>query len=85
MSDTCRGCPAKILWIKTEAGKAMPVNAEPMTTTSDALVLYGAEGKRVTAPPGSARTGSQPHWATCPAALEFKRQSRTRKAGPTPP
>jgi hypothetical protein len=78
MSDICRGCPAKIFWVKTDAGKMMPVDAEPTTTSSDAYVLYGPDGKRVTGPPGSSRTGHVPHWSTCPVREQFKRQSGKR-------
>lgn len=85
MSDAlCRGCQAQIRWVKTAAGKAMPVDLARTTTTEDAIILYGDDGVRVSAPPGVARTGHVPHFASCPVRERFKRQSG-RRGAPTPP
>jgi hypothetical protein len=74
----CRGCQGQIRWVQTEAGKAMPVDLATTTTIEDRVVLYGDDGKRVTGPPGSSRTGHVAHFATCPVRAQFKRQSGTR-------
>lgn len=77
---TCKACGAPIVWIKTPKGKAMPCDAQP--------VYYEAEPhgtKRIVKqngeviaceyavdPAEATGTGYIPHWATCPAANEFR-------------
>lgn len=82
--DLCRGCHAQIRWVKTEAGKAMPVDLVLTTTTDPKVVLYGPDGTRLEQQPGVERTGHVPHWASCSVREQFKRQSGKRGA-PTPP
>lgn len=55
---TCKGCGKEIEWIRTEAGKQMPVDPDPVT-----VVLKDGRVVR----------GYIPHWATCEKAQEFKR------------
>lgn len=70
---TCRGCGARIIWMPTAKGKAMPVDAKPnpdgnMILRNGAL-LFGATAEHL-------RDGEQlrmPHWATCPQSGKFKR------------
>lgn len=38
--STCRSCGAEVLWAKTRAGKAMPVDPEP---TAEGNVLVGGK------------------------------------------
>ena len=60
----CRNCKAEIIWVETAAGKKMPLDAKPVKM---ALVKEGiAEIIDV----------YRPHWATCPGAAEFRRESR---------
>ncbi len=54
---TCKGCGKTIEWIRTPAGKQMPVDPELVT-----VVL--ADGRIV--------RGRVPHWVTCPKAQDFK-------------
>ena len=81
-AGTCRGCGAHIVWIPTPGGKSMPCDAEQ--------VLYrarkGANGKVITpngevlsadidvAPETATGVGYVSHFATCPAANEFRRR-----------
>jgi len=54
---TCRGCGIYIEWIKTKAGKNMPVDPAGVTIiTKD----------------GEVKKGFIPHWATCPKASSFR-------------
>lgn len=78
----CRGCGAEILWIITEAGKAMPCNPNP--------VMYWkkqkAKGKIVTQngmtlscefegnPDNATGLGYTSHFSTCPEAVKFKKK-----------
>lgn len=53
----CRGCNAKIIWFKTEAGKNMPVDADTVEAEDDELDL----DRHVS------------HFATCKKADQFRR------------
>ena len=74
----CQGCGQEIKWIRTAAGKSMPVDegivhftpaGGPMTfITADGKTVRGEKGKSGTA------VGYLPHWASCPAAGYFKRK-----------
>lgn len=57
---TCKACGKVIKFIKTENGKAMPVDETLITIVTD-------EGKVV--------RGRIPHWATCPQANRFRKRS----------
>ena len=73
---TCKACGEAIKWIRTRAGKAMPVDADSLaqhelkpgvtvvTETGD--VLRG--GRHI----ASAAYGYVPHWATCQFADQFR-------------
>jgi hypothetical protein len=56
--SVCQGCGIYIEWIKTEAGKNMPVDPKEIS-------LINREGEVV--------KGFMPHWATCPKAKDFKK------------
>jgi hypothetical protein len=61
----CAGCGAEIKWVKTKAGKRMPVNVELKTiVTEDGEVVRGYES----------------HFATCPKADDFRKR-KPRKNG----
>lgn len=77
---TCRGCGARIVWIKTPAGKAMPCDPSPVyykedPKGKDRIVTTRGEVVACTVTTGADATnaGYQPHWATCPQAGRFKR------------
>lgn len=73
----CRACGAEIGFVKTVAGKTMPVDPEEiqfvpgegpeMFVTPDGLVL---QGKR---DPHSKEIGYTSHFATCPEADKFRK------------
>lgn len=75
----CRGCGAEIDWIRTRAGKNMPVDPEPVFVivgegdghfvTDEGDVISGRE---VPANNGTAEVAFVPHWATCPEAGRFR-------------
>jgi hypothetical protein len=56
--STCRGCGQYIEWIKTKAGKNMPVNPAEVTIITES---------------GEVKKGFIPHWVTCSKADEFKK------------
>lgn len=68
MTSTCKGCGASIVWIVTEAGKNMPLDAK--TTT---MWLVDAEGAQQGSPRAKPVQVRAPHWSTCPNADDFRR------------
>ena len=77
----CRGCGAEIDWIRTRAGKNMPVDPEPVFVAvndgSDVFVTDEGEvihGRKVPANDDSAGVAFVSHWATCPVAGQFRRK-----------
>ena len=77
----CTKCGARILWIKTSAGKNMPCDPEPIpywqdsrgkkriVTPNGEVIACRLDGDEQTA----TGVGYVPHWGTCPCAKEFKR------------
>jgi len=59
---TCKGCGAEIRWIKTEAGKAMPLDANPRNF----YVEYDGKWRML--------RGYEPHWGSCEEAKRFKKE-----------
>lgn len=74
---TCRKCPAKIWWCQTLAGEWMPVDQKP-NPKGNLIILdrKGEDGQTIVATADlftpTDRTRYMPHWATCPAAKEFR-------------
>jgi len=57
----CKACNTPIIWIKTVAGKNMPI---------DAIPVKAYQGNRIT---GYINVDVHiTHWATCPKAKQFK-------------
>lgn len=63
----CRSCGADIVFLRTETGKRMPVNvlptAQPFRGPNAGELYYK-------------RNAHQSHFATCPAASEFRSKNR---------
>lgn len=55
----CRSCNARIIWLKTAAGKNMPVDADSVEPTHEEF---------------DAKTGHVSHFSTCPNANKHRRQ-----------
>lgn len=53
----CKGCGRPIVWVNTKNGRAMPCDDVKQTVVTD---------------DGEVVSGRVPHWATCPAADQFK-------------
>ena len=75
MSEQCRSCGARVMWVKTSKGKKMPLDAEPvangnlvMATLPDAIaVSYDP-----TQHGGLSRFTS--HFATCPQSAAWRKR-----------
>ena len=71
----CRSCGKPIIWARTEAGKAMPVDALPVATgnlvaTGEDTVRYVSKGRP--AEPGVPLYVS--HFSTCPDSKGWRKQ-----------
>lgn len=81
-TTTCRGCGKPIAFIKTINGKSMPVDPEPINFIPemdyDKFVLMDGTVQRGQAAEETVKTetkiGYRSHWATCPAADDFRRK-----------
>lgn len=78
----CRGCGARIEWIKMKTGKMMPADTEPVMVIEGEgrEVFVTDEGETITgrrALPEEENKGMLvgfvPHWATCRRAGDFRR------------
>lgn len=78
--STCRGCGARIVFIKMITGKYMPCDPAPVYFKKDpngldrivleyGVVIAGTITKNI----DGALVGYRPHWATCPKSKSFKR------------
>lgn len=76
MTDVCRSCGAKIIWSVTEAGKRMPVDAEPAGKVT--VLVRNPEDPAT--PFSKVREHFVSHFATCPNA-----QSHRKKTTPAEP
>jgi len=64
----CRGCGASIIWVKTEKGKSMPVDAKPVKGYQKAAGHFDFNYHLVDV--------HIPHWGTCPMANQFKKNKK---------
>jgi len=75
MSDSCRSCGAAITWVKTSAGKTMPVDAEPVAdgnlVIEDGVVRYLSSNQVAMFVPANKYKS---HFATCPNASEHRKK-----------
>ena len=79
----CKGCGAEIKFIKTPAGKWMPVNIRPVKVIPDeeGKFYVTSDGRVIKARPAErGEEGSVsafiPHWATCPKFQNFKKAKK---------
>lgn len=83
----CRGCGARIEWIRTTAGKNMPVDPEPVFVvegggndrfvTDEGAVILGRRARPEEEPrvlPTDFPVGFVPHWKSCQNAGDFRRR-----------
>lgn len=65
MSNTCRSCSARVRWVRTKAGKPMPLDPEPNEAGN---VTLDEAGVATVHSPQSDAEGVRymPHFATCP-------------------
>lgn len=85
--STCRSCGAPILWVKTESGKAMPLDDRPPTENGNVIVRMGPRmgqetahvetaeetAARLKCPVDAGRTAYTSHFVTCPHAKGWRK------------
>lgn len=75
--SACRSCGAPVLWARTRAGKAMPLDAAP--TADGNVALLGTNGCEVLAGQSLAAARAEhrelylTHYATCPQADAWRK------------
>ena len=80
----CRGCQKDIRFIKTAAGKYVPVDPEEVrfiqgASGTDVFILPDGSterGWKITSESSAAKTGYTAHFATCPYADDFRNGRR---------
>lgn len=74
MSATCSSCGAAIIWVRTERGKPMPVDAKPEKRfTLDPLAVR----LNPSAPPSALLVDTYvSHFATCPHADQHRKAKK---------
>lgn len=70
-TGTCRGCSARMEWVKSADGKNVPLDPEPHP---DGNIVIDDEGVALYAERGSFPVMYLSHFATCPRADEFRRK-----------
>lgn len=96
MMNKCRGCGEEVIWMKTPAGKKMPVDPEPVWIEiggrgqkpfirKDGSFVFGrkvGDAYENEDPDSNLVEAYESHFATCPVGGEFRnRQPRTRPKG----
>lgn len=77
---TCRAeeCSAPIVWARTADGKAIPLDVEP--TDEGNLALVGGKAMAYELEHAAEKLPRyRSHFATCPAAPEFRKERKGRK------
>lgn len=77
--ETCRSCPARVIWCQTERGKAMPVDADPVVGGNLALkpARAGQQPLAVVVPPAKRAEHEAlhvSHFKTCPHAGAWRKR-----------
>lgn len=89
VSALCKGCLKPIFWVKTEKGRNIPLDKEPVEG-GRVIVRMGPEMGKATAhietaeeiaarlkcPEPAGRVAYMPHHATCPKAGQFRKRGR---------
>jgi hypothetical protein len=75
VSTSCRSCQAPVRWVRTEGGRAMPLDPEPVDAGNVVIVREGPPPvvRYVAADeePGPRFTS---HFATCPDAPSWRKK-----------
>ena len=73
MTDRCRSCQAPVKWVTTEAGRAMPLDAEP-DPGGNVEIVAGNQARVHRQTPMVGGPFYMPHHATCPQGREWRKK-----------
>ncbi len=77
MRPTCRSCHAEIVWVVTERGTFMPLDAIP-STVGNIVLVDGPDGGQVARVVSTLGDGTEQRWrshfASCPDAKRHRRR-----------
>jgi hypothetical protein len=88
--QACKSCGAEIIWVKTEAGKAIPLDAEPTEGGNIIVQVLGPDREiahvetavekveRHNCPIPAGRVAFVSHFATCPQANAWRKRKENR-------
>jgi len=80
----CRSCLAPIVWVRTPAGRAMPVDPEPVRVRRDAEGTGTYVDPHVGTFRGTPSENGDPayvsHFATCPQAKTWRKPTQGSQA-----
>lgn len=71
--SSCRSCGAPIIWVETERGRRMPVEAEPNSGGKFVLEDEEVDTPRALYQPTANGERFESHFANCPQANEHRR------------
>lgn len=89
-TSDCRHCKATIAWVRTEAGKSMPIDPEPNAHGNvfcqyEGGVIIGRVYVASESKPRPEGVPYMPHWATCPVLNKHKGDSKAKPTKPVQP
>lgn len=73
--NSCRSCGAPVRWVRTEAGRRMPINPDPDPAGN--LVL-DVTGLAVQVDPTATGPKYTSHFATCPEAARHRKPKQRK-------
>lgn len=71
---TCSSCGAAVLWVRTQAGKAMPLDAAPTLDGNVAMLEGGASRAYGLEDHAAQAKRYTSHFATCPHADQWRKR-----------
>lgn len=82
-AGTCRSCGAPVRWVKTNTGRPMPLDPEPVPTGNVVMCLGLAHVLREDRDPQVERFNA--HFVTCPHAAQHRKpRTRPKPVQPVP-
>jgi hypothetical protein len=79
LHSQCRSCNADVIWVKTEAGKWMPLNAEAVRPEEgrNHFVIRGDTAIAIPQLVFSDEPHYVSHFSTCPDAASWRRERKS--------
>lgn len=80
---TCRSCGARIVWARTAADRAMPIDRDPVPDGNLVIIDRTRDGspRVATAAPEETRPKYRSHFSTCPNADQHRKPRPSASRG----